>query len=151
MYHLRKEQWVDVPKSEIWDFFSNPANLLKITPREMKMKILEAEPRKMYSGMILRYRVSPLFGIGLSWTSLISAVEEKSYFVDQMIEGPFKLWHHLHRFEEEKGGTLIIDDLHYKIPLEPFSKVLHPFLVAKELEKMFQHREVVVKEIFGRA
>lgn len=114
----------------------------------MGMQIVEAPVRAMHPGMILRYKVAPLFGLKLNWTSVISAVKEGHYFVDDMLEGPFKLWHHVHRFEEKDGGTLIIDELHYRIPLEPLSKPLHPFLVKRELEKMFQHRETVAKELF---
>jgi len=149
MYHLKKEQWIDVPKDRVWDFFSRPENLLKITPADMKMKIEDIPAGEMYPGMILRYKVSPLLGIPLSWTSHISSLKEGDYFVDDMLEGPFKVWHHQHRFESKDGGTLIIDDLHYRIPLEPFSKILHPLLVQRNLEKMFQHRESVVKELFN--
>ncbi len=149
MYHLKKEQWIDVPKDQVWDFFSRPENLLKITPSDMNMKIEDIPEGAMYPGMILRYKVSPLMGIPLSWTSHISAVKEGDYFVDDMLEGPFKVWHHQHRFESKDGGTLIIDDLHYRIPLEPLSKIFHPILVQRNLEKMFQHRESVVKELFN--
>ncbi|MCR9153463.1 MAG: SRPBCC family protein [Bacteroidetes bacterium] len=145
---MKKEQWIDVPKDQVWAFFSKPANLLKITPSEMKMQIVEAPQGEMHPGMILRYKVAPLFGIGLNWTSLITAVVEGEYFVDEMLEGPFKIWHHMHQFESKNGGTLIIDDLHYQIPLSPISKPFHPFLVQKELEKMFRHRETVVKDLF---
>lgn len=149
MYHLKKEQWIDVPKERVWDFFSKPENLLKITPSDMKMKIEDIPEGAMYPGMILRYKVSPLLGIPLNWTSHISALKEGDYFVDDMLEGPFKVWHHQHRFESKEGGTLIIDDLHYRIPLEPLSKIFHPILVQRNLEKMFQHRESVVKELFN--
>ena len=147
MYHIRKEQWVNFPLDQVWDFFSNPANLLKITPLEMNMEIVEKPEGEMYAGMILRYRVAPLFGIKLNWTSMISAVKQGDYFVDEMLEGPFKVWHHLHKFESKDGGTLMIDDLHYRIPLEPLSKPFHPFLVKRELEKMFSHREAAVENL----
>ena len=149
MYHLYEEQWVPFPRSKVWDFFSRPENLLKITPQKMKMSILEAPKGAMYPGMVLRYRVAPLLGIPLEWTSEISAVQEQHYFVDTMLEGPFKVWHHLHRFEEQNGGTLLIDDLHYKIPLEPISKIVHPFLVKRELESMFAHRKQIINELLA--
>lgn len=147
MYHIKKEQWVNFPLEQVWGFFSNPANLLKITPSEMNMKIVEKPEGKMYPGMILRYKVAPILGIQLDWTSMISAVKEGDYFVDEMLEGPFKLWHHLHKFEAKDGGTLIIDDLHYRIPLEPLSKPFHSILVGRELEKMFRHREAVTEKL----
>ncbi len=113
----------------------------------MKMSVLEKPEAKMYPGMIIRYQVSPLLGIPLNWTSEITAVEEESYFVDTMLEGPFKLWHHQHRFKEQNGGTLIIDDLHYKLPLEPLSKLGHSILVKRQLNNMFKHRQLVLKDL----
>jgi ligand-binding SRPBCC domain-containing protein len=147
MYHLYEEQWIDQPIAKVWEFFSQGENLLKITPEHMKMSVLEKPEAKMYPGMIIRYQVSPLLGIPLNWTSEITAVEEESYFVDTMLEGPFKLWHHQHRFKEQNGGTLIIDDLHYKLPLEPLSKLGHSILVKRQLNNMFKHRQLVLKDL----
>lgn len=147
MYHLYNEQWIDAPIEKAWEFFSDPKNLLRITPKKMNMQIVEAPDRPMHPGMILRYKVSPLFGISMQWTSAISVVKEGEYFLDEMLEGPFKVWHHMHRFEKKEGGTLIIDDLHYKIPLEPLSKIFHSALVGRELKHMFEHRENVIKDL----
>tara|TARA_B100001115_G_C15844590_1_gene424780 strand:+ start:2400 stop:2846 length:447 start_codon:yes stop_codon:yes gene_type:complete len=148
MYQLKQEQWVNAPLKEVWDFFSNPENLLRITPAKMKMRIVEKPSSTMFPGMILRYKVSPILGIPLNWTSEISAVNKEDYFVDEMLAGPFKMWHHLHRFEAKDGGTLISDELHYRLPLESLSRWAHPWLVQKQLKEMFAHREKVIQEIF---
>jgi ligand-binding SRPBCC domain-containing protein len=148
MYHISNTQWVDVPIDKVWDFFSQPKNLLKITPPEMNMKVVEESERALYAGMIIRYQVSPILGIPLSWTSAITAVKEGSYFIDEMLEGPFKVWHHQHLFEEKDGGTNIIDELHYRVPLEPLGKLFHGLLVKNQLKNMFAHREQVTKNLF---
>lgn len=115
----------------------------------MNMSVKEKPEAAMYPGMILRYRVSPILGIPLNWTSEITAVKEEKYFIDSMLEGPFKIWHHQHRFEEQNGGTLIIDDLHYKLPFEPISKIAHPFTVKKQMRAMFEHRKNVLKDLLS--
>jgi hypothetical protein len=43
----------------------------------------------MYPGQIIQYKVTPLFGITLSWMTLITQVKENSYFIDEQKFGPY--------------------------------------------------------------
>ncbi len=148
MYRIEAETWLEADLETTWDFFSNPRNLLRLTPEEMKMKIKTDLPEKMYPGMIVSYQVAPLFGISLPWTSRINQVKEQHYFTDDMIEGPFAIWHHQHFFEEKDGGTLIRDIVDYKLPLGILGQLFHPILVKSRVEGIFKHREKVIKQIF---
>ena len=67
-YQFRRIQTINSPIEEIWDFISSPKNLKKITPDYMGFDITsENIPSKMYEGMIISYKVSPLFGIKTTW------------------------------------------------------------------------------------
>ena len=63
---------------------------------------------KMYPGMIITYKVSPLFGIKLNWMTEITQVEEGKYFIDEQRFGPFKFWHHQHHFKTIDGGVCLL-------------------------------------------
>jgi len=94
----------------VWDFISSPANLKKITPDHMGFDITSGElPAKMYPGMIISYKVSPLLGLKMTWVTEITHVKEGAYFVDEQRVGPYALWHHEHFIEpiEGEGGFLI--------------------------------------------
>ena len=48
------------------------------------------------------------FGLRWRMTSIISAYDRPSHFVDEQLTGPFKRCHHTHHFEPDgSGGTLI--------------------------------------------
>jgi ligand-binding SRPBCC domain-containing protein len=54
----------------------------------------------MYEGMIITYKVYPFLGIPSNWVTEITTVKEKSFFIDEQRFGPYKFWHHQHRFKE---------------------------------------------------
>jgi ligand-binding SRPBCC domain-containing protein len=75
LFNLFFEQNVPVSVDEAWEFFSSPANLSKITPPEMNFTITSRreEDLKMFPGMIITYKVTPLKGIRLNWVTETSA------------------------------------------------------------------------------
>lgn len=149
MYRFEQQQLIKSDLDRVWNFFSNPRNLQSLMPDDMAFETLDEIPESMYPGLLLRYRVAPLLGIRLPWTSRIEFVEERKYFVDTQSEGPFRFWHHEHRFEEHDEGVMVKDILHYRLPLEPFSKLFHHSVVRKKLDNIFQTRISRTSEIFG--
>lgn len=149
MYRFEQEQTVKADLNTVWDFFSNPQNLQRMMPDDMGFKTLDKVPNKMYQGMLLRYKVAPLLGINMPWTSRIEFIEEKSYFVDTQSEGPFAYWHHEHRFEAKGKEVILRDILHYRLPFEPVSKLFHHSIVRKKLIDIFEVRKARTSELFG--
>jgi len=76
-------QFVPAGIDEVWDFFSSPSNLSKITPPEMRFLITSPMPDVMYAGMFITYKVSPVFGIKLNWVTEITQIREKLFFIDE--------------------------------------------------------------------
>lgn len=148
MYKVERAIRLPLSLQETWNFFSSPENLAEITPPEMKMEMLDKSSTSMYEGMVLRYKVSPLLGIKLNWTSEITKIEPLHYFVDKMIDGPFAIWHHQHFFEEAENGTIAKDVIHYKLPLGPIGKLFHPLLVKNNVNALFEYRKQKLEEKF---
>ena len=149
MYTVEAKQFVPLSTQEAWDFFSKPANLKLLTPPEMNMRMTNEEEIEMYPGMVISYKVAPLLGISLPWTSEITQVKKGEYFIDSMIEGPFKIWHHQHFFKSVEGGTEITDIVNYQVPLGPLGKLFHPLLVKNRVAGIFEYRNKRIKEIFS--
>ena len=64
----------------IWDFASSPANLKEITPDYMLFDITSKDlPEKMYPGMIISYKVSPLLNIRMNWVTEITQVKDNIF------------------------------------------------------------------------
>ena len=150
MYTLKRTQRIPISIEEAWDFFQNPGNLSKITPSEMGFETLSDVPEKMYPGLFIHYKVSPLFGIKMNWTTEITYVQEPNYFVDEQRVGPYAIWHHEHHFKEIEGGVEMLDRVNYKIPLGILGKIAHPLVVKGKLEEIFEFRIKRVEEIFGK-
>jgi len=138
-YQLKFEQHLPIPLAEAWHFFSSPNNLAKITPPQMQFVVTSDynENTKMYPGMIITYKVTPLFGIKMNWMTEITHVKENEYFVDEQRFGPYALWHHQHHFKEVKGGVLMTDIVNYAIPYGIIGRLANDILVARQLNKLF--------------
>ena len=150
MYTIERIQRIPISLEEAWIFFQNPGNLSKITPSEMGFDILSEVPEKMYPGLFINYKVSPLFGIKMNWTTEITYVDAPNYFVDEQRVGPYAIWHHEHHFKEIEGGVEMLDRVNYKVPLGPLGKMAHPLIVKPKLEEIFDFRIQRVEEIFGK-
>ena len=149
IYTLHKKQKLPISVDEAWAFLSNPKNLKIITPDYMSFDMITKTDRPLYTGQILQYIVTPLLGIKTKWVSEITHIEDKKYFVDEQIYGPYSLWHHKHFIKEIDGGVEMEDIIDYKIPLGILGQLVHPFLVKPKLEEIFSYRQKKLIELFG--
>jgi ligand-binding SRPBCC domain-containing protein len=149
MYTLETKLLINTTIETAWNFFSSPANLQKITPGYMGFEILSnIEGQKMFPGMIISYIVKPLLGFPLKWVTEITHVKEYEYFVDEQRVGPYKIWHHLHRFKKTESGVLMEDILHYSLPFGFIGRIAHKLFVRKRVEEIFAYREKVITKLF---
>ncbi len=150
-YQLNFKQQIPVSLQQAWDFFSSPLNLAQITPTEMAFEVTsDLDPQqKMYTGMIITYKVSPLWGIKLNWVTEITHVEENNYFIDQQRFGPYRFWHHQHHFKAIETGVEMTDLLTYGLPMGFLGQSLNHLLIAGKLRDIFSYREKKITEIFG--
>ena len=151
-YALVTKQAIPISLAEAWDFFSSPLNLAKITPKEMDFVVTSNYngDTKMYPGMIITYKVSPVLGIKMDWMTEITHVKEGEYFVDEQRFGPYALWHHQHHFKEVDGGVVMRDILNYAIPLGPLGQFANLVFVKGQIDKIFNFREKAIIELFGK-
>ena len=112
--------------------------------------ILSKIDRPLYTGQVIQYNVTPLLGIKTKWISEITHIEEKKYFVDVQMYGPYALWHHKHFVKEIEGGVELEDIIDYKIPLGILGQMVHPFLVKPKLEEIFNYRQEKLLALFGK-
>ena len=149
IYTLHKKQQLPISLDTAWEFLSNPKNLKTITPDYMSFTIVSEIDRPLYTGQIIQYIVTPLLGIKTKWVSEITHIEEKKYFVDEQMYGPYALWHHKHFIKEIDGGVEMEDIIDYKVPLGILGQIVHPFIVKPKLEEIFNYRQEKLEELFG--
>ena len=147
---LKSVQKMPITTEDAWHFFSNPKNLVTITPPFLHLQVTnEVHGEEMYPGQIITYKVKPLFGIPLFWMTEITHVQPYKRFVDEQRTGPYALWHHQHHFTPINGGTEMIDIVHYAIPFSVFGRLAHKITVKKQLLQIFNYRYKKVVELFG--
>ncbi|MBF25919.1 MAG: hypothetical protein CMP49_05340 [Flavobacteriales bacterium] len=150
IYQLVKEQFLEANIDEVWDFVSSPKNLKKITPEQMNFIITSNNlASKMYPGMIITYKVSPIFKIPMNWVTEITHMQKNKYFVDEQRVGPYKIWHHQHLFEIKDNGVLMTDIISYKLPLGLLGNLVHRLFIRKQLESIFSFRFDKMNQIFN--
>jgi ligand-binding SRPBCC domain-containing protein len=151
VYSIKTVQQIPIPLEDAWDFFSNPANLQKITPAGMSFKtISKYHGERMYAGQIIEYKVKPVLGIPVYWMTEITHVREQQYFIDEQRFGPYSLWHHQHHFKSIDGGVEMTDIVHYKIPFWILGDIANTLFVKKQLDGIFDYRYKKVEELFGK-
>lgn len=150
MYQLKRTQVVKIDLDTCWDFFSSPKNLQVITPDYMKFRVLTTVPEKMYEGLMIAYKVSPVLGIPLNWVTEIKYVHDGQFFVDEQRTGPYKMWHHEHHFKAVAGGVEMTDIVSYELPFGFLGKIAHELFVKKQLEAIFAYRFAKVEALFNR-
>ena len=147
MHRLESKQWLPITLQEAWDFVSVPANWDRITPEDMSFEILTGADEPTFTGQIISYRIRPFLGIPMNWVTEITQAVPRSYFIDEQRFGPYRFWHHLHRFTESEGGVLMEDVLHYGLP-GGFVGELLGAPIHKKVQGIFSHREAILDEIF---
>ena len=147
---LERSQLVPRPRSEVFAFFSEAANLERLTPPNLHFQIRTPLPIAMREGALIEYRIS-LFGVPFGWQTLIETYEPETRFVDRQLRGPYALWHHTHTFEDAPGGTLMRDRVLYEVPFGPLGELARVLFVDRQLKAIFDYRFQAVAEIFDRA
>jgi ligand-binding SRPBCC domain-containing protein len=146
MKKLVQEQFLPISIEKAWDFFATPKNLNEVTPKDMVFKIMGDIPEKMYQGMFIRYKITPMLNIQLDWCTEITHIQEGQFFVDEQRKGPYNIWHHEHHFKSVEGGVLMTDILHYDIGLGILGWVASKLFVDAKVKQIFEYR----KEILGK-
>ena len=150
-YQLIQTQKIPTSIAEVWDFISSPGNLKNITPPYMGFIITSTNASdKMYAGMIITYKVSPLLGIKLNWVTEITQVKNQEYFIDEQRVGPYKMWHHQHKIEAMAGGVLMTDIVSYQSPWGKLGALANVLFIKRQLKRIFDFRTIALERRFGK-
>jgi ligand-binding SRPBCC domain-containing protein len=147
IYRLERQQSVGRPRDEVFDFFSDPANLERITPSSLRFQILSDKAPVMRAGTVIDYRLQ-VAGVGFRWRTLITVWEPNLRFVDVQERGPYQLWRHTHEFEDAPGGgTLVRDRVEYQLPLGRLGRIAHRLFVERQLRAIFAFRRQAIERL----
>jgi ligand-binding SRPBCC domain-containing protein len=144
--HLHRETVVPSRLEETFAFFSDAANLERLTPPWLNFRIRTPQPVPMHEGAIIDYRIV-LYGVPIPWRTRIDVWEPGVRFVDRQLIGPYLWWHHEHRFEAVAEGTRVVDHVEYV----PRVRWLSSVLVRRDVERIFGYRQAVLPTLLTAA
>jgi ligand-binding SRPBCC domain-containing protein len=135
------------PVEGMFDFFCRPANLIKLSPPELHLQLVDG-PERIELGSRITFK-GRRWGVPQTLVSEIKLFEPNVKFSDVMIKGPFRKWEHMHSFSASDGGTRVADRIDYESPGGLLGLVATPALVARDLEKVFAYRVQQLQEMCG--
>ena len=140
------EMSVNAAIYEVFDFFSDPANLEQITPPWLKFEMITPQPLTIGFGTIINYRLR-LHRIPITWQSEITEWNPPQRFVDVQNKGPYSYWSHTHEFKELEGRTVVRDTVYYAVP---GGSIVDRLFVRNDLDRIFMYRQCKLRELFSK-
>ena len=141
---LHHEAVVPASLDDTFAFFSNAANLERLTPPWINFRIRTAMPIEMKEGALIDYAIV-LYGVPVPWRTRIDVWEPGVRFVDRQVSGPYRWWHHEHRFEPAGSGTRVIDHVEYV----PRAAMISSRLVARDVARIFEFRKAALAHLLS--
>ena len=141
---IHEETVVPATLEATFAFFSEATNLERLTPPWLNFRIRTPLPIVMREGLEIDYDIV-LYGLPVPWRSRIDIWEPGARFVDRQVLGPYRWWHHEHRFEAVPGGTRVIDHVEFK----PRAAWVSGALVRRDVGRIFSYRRQTLPALFG--
>src|SRR5262245_7981338 len=123
------------PADEVFAFLAQPANLIRVSPPELQMTLVDGPPRLQQGARITVQ--GRRWGVAQRIVSEVTAFEPNVLLVDEQREGPFKKWIHSHRLEPHDGGTRMTDRIEFEAPGGLLGLLVSEKRIREELEWVF--------------
>ena len=137
-------QWISKDKSAVFDFFSSPKNLEKITLPQFRFQLIEPYPSRIEKNVEMDYKIH-IYGLNIKTKTKIVAYKPPDLFVDEEVRGLFHKWRHLHKFQSLAGGTLIEDCINYQLPYR--LNLLAHRIATNRIKEMFDYRRKMISRL----
>jgi ligand-binding SRPBCC domain-containing protein len=140
---------IELPRARerVFPFFADAHNLERITPPELRFRVIGAPPTAIRPGTMIRYRLR-LLGVPFDWLTRIAVWDPPREFVDEQVSGPYRKWVHQHLFVETSFGTRMHDAVTYELPLFPIGEMAAP-IVHLQIRRIFAFRARVLEDMLG--
>jgi ligand-binding SRPBCC domain-containing protein len=88
-----------------------------------------------------------VFGLPQRHESLITRYERPNFFQDTMARGRFERFRSDHRFAEIDGHTLVVEKLHFSLPLGLPGKMVARRVMVPYISGMLRRRMMLLKRV----
>ena len=138
MKHFKHVFIVNSNVEKVWKFYTNINHLKIITPKKMKIEILKTHSEIIEEGAEAWLQAKLI--LDSKWHSKITHLKPYEY-VDEMINGRFKTWKHLHKFNKiNDTSTEIIDQIDFQLHYGLIGNLFEGY-VMRCLVEIFEYRK----------
>jgi len=86
------------------------------------------------------------FGVYQKLTSQITELDRPYFFVDEMVNGPFKSFRHEHHFFSSEIVTRMTDIFEYEAPFGVLGEIAGSLFLKKYMTSLLERRNEIIKE-----
>ena len=144
---VRSRSWVSAPIEEVFAFFDDPANLPRLMPPPVAIRLVRVEPVPPRPGSVFEFR----YGLGpvqRSWVVRLVDRVPGERFVDETISGPMARFHHSHTLTpSSRGGTWIEDRIDFHVGPEGWPGALLDRIATIVVRLTFVWRSAMQRRI----
>ncbi len=145
MSKIHLTTFIAAPVERVFDL-SRSVNLHKISTAHTHEKIIEGKMNGLIEeGESVTWQAKHLFK-ERKFTSKITVMNKPVSFVDEMVKGDFKSFHHEHHFKPTDNGTIMIDVVEFESPYGIAGELINHLYLKKYLEQLLVKRNEVIKE-----
>lgn len=76
----------------------------------------------------------------------ITSMKKPDHFIDEQVQGDFKIMKHEHYFKSCDNGTLLIDLFYFESPYGTLGKWFNSLILTRYMKRLLEQRNGVIKE-----
>lgn len=143
---FEKRTRICAPARAVFAFHERPDALELLTPDFAHARVIEKTPGiKAGARVVLEMKIGPF---KQRWVAEHTAYEEGRMFQDRQVSGPFSSWLHTHTIESDgEQASFLIDRVEYELPMGALGQFFGGPFVRRQLDRMFEFRHRVTKEM----
>lgn len=130
---------IKAPRKDVFDWFEHKGSFRRLMPPwEVAEEVRADDTLEDGAQRVFRFPLGPF---KMTWIAEHQGYQPPEKFEDVMKKGPFRSWHHIHRFIEKEGSTIVHDDVNYELPMGILGRIFGSRDVRNRLTRMFRARE----------
>lgn len=140
------ETQINAPAENCFDLMRDIRLHTETTAQTKEKAVAGVTSGKIGLGQTVTFE-SITFGIRQRLTVKVVEFERPRLFVDEMTEGVFKSFKHIHEFFPNENGVLMRDTLRWTAPLGILGKIADKLFLENHLRRLVTKRNLKLKEI----
>jgi ligand-binding SRPBCC domain-containing protein len=144
MAHIHLETRINAPIERVFDLARDIDLHLRSMAHTGERAVGGRTSGRIELGELVTWRARHL-GMDRQLTSRITALEPSSRFVDEQEAGPFESFRHEHRFRDESGSTIMVDDWSHVPPYGFLGEIADKLVLERRLRRLLSQRAAAIK------